>query len=41
MYQTLYFASGELLIVPPTFMADVEKVTKGQLAIIFLFMSGL
>lgn len=41
MYQTLDVASGEKLIIPPTFMADGEKYLQGALAIVFLFLSGL
>lgn len=41
MYRLLSIASGETLIIPPTFMADGKTASRGQLAIIFLFMSGL
>ena len=41
MYELLAIASGQSLIIPPNFIADGEKTLRGQLAIIFLFMSGL
>lgn len=41
MYQALYIASGESLVIPPTFIADSQTYLRAMLALIFFFTTGL